>query len=103
MLGEIYYLSKGGKIYIAVDYNTLNVNEKFDRLNRLVNQMNINIDPLLVYENDPGYQRSGYATDSVVVAEDKFSDYSALPYLHSTYARSVRSLDSDGVSFLNYK
>jgi hypothetical protein len=87
------YLNKGGKIFIAVDYNTLNVNEKFDRLNRLLNQMNINIDPLLVYENDPGYQRSGYATDSVVVAEDKFSGYSALPYLHSTNARSVRKTD----------
>lgn len=88
------YLSKGGKIYVCVDFSSLNVNEKYDRLNRLLNEMNINIDPLLIYENDPGYQRSGYAVDSVVMADGKFYDYASLPYMHCTNGRSIRMIDN---------
>ena len=54
------YVKNGGKIFIAVDFNMKNVTERFDRLNLLVNQMGINIDPAMINENDPGYQRSGY-------------------------------------------
>lgn len=87
------YISKGGKLFIAVDYSAVNVTEKFDRLNKLVNQLDINIDPLLISENDPGYQRGGYTIDSVVTAVGDFAGYVSVPYLHSTYARSVRKLD----------
>ena len=88
------YVNRGGKLFVAVDYSSLNVNEKYDRLNRLLNQMNINIDPLLISENDPGYQRSGYSVDTVVVSVGQFESYTSIPYLHSTYARSVRLADT---------
>jgi hypothetical protein len=88
------YINNGGKVFIAVDYSSENVTENFDRLNRLLNQVDINIDPLLIYENDPGYQRGGYAIDSVVVATGDFANYVSVPYLHSTYARSVRKVDN---------
>ena len=88
------YLKNGGKMFVAVDYSSANVNERFDRLNKLLNQMNINIDPLLIYENDPGYQHSGVAIDSTVVATGDFANYASIPYLSCTYARSVTSVDS---------
>ena len=67
------YIMNGGKIFIAVDYNTKNVTERFDRLNLLVNQMGINIDPALINENDSGYQRGGYTIDHTVISTDSFS------------------------------
>jgi len=88
------YLSRGGKMFIAVDFAAHNVQEKFERLNKLVNQMNINIDPVLVYENDPSYQLNGYQIDSIVTADVAFTDYASTSVLHSTYARSVRKIDN---------
>ena len=83
------YINKGGKIFVAVNFNTLNVTESFERLNLLLNQMNINIDPVMINENDPGYQRSGYTIDHTVVATDTFADYSSIPYIHASYSRSI--------------
>lgn len=83
------YISKGGKMIVAVDYSSSNVTEKYDRLNLLLNQMNINIDPLLIYETDPGYQRNGYPVDSNVTVAADFSSYSSDFALHCTNARSV--------------
>jgi hypothetical protein len=83
------YVKNGGKIFIAVDFNTKNVTERFDKLNLLVNQMGINIDPAMINENDPGYQRSGYTIDHTVTSTDTFSDYSSMPYFHATYSRSI--------------
>ena len=88
------YLKNGGKMFVAVDFSSANVNERFDRLNKLLNQMNLNIDPLLIYENDPGYQHSGVAVDSTVVATGEFERYASIPYLSCTYARSVTSVAS---------
>lgn len=96
------YIQKGGKLLVSVDYNLKNVGERFTRLNKLLNQMNINIDPVLISENDPWYQLGGLSVDSTVNPTDGFKDYIDLGSLHSTYARSVRSLDSDGVSFTTY-
>ena len=96
------YLYKGGKVFIAVDYSTSNVTEKYDRLNKLINQMNLNVDPLLVSENDPGFQRSGYSVDTVVVAEGTFADYASVPYYHSIYARNVRAVDNANSSYTTY-
>ena len=92
------YINKGGKIYIAVDFNLKNVTEKYDRLNLLVNQMSINIDPAMINENDPGYQRSGYTIDHTVLAIDPFTEYSSIPYLHATYSRSVSSYNNPNSS-----
>ena len=83
------YLNRGGKMFIAVDYNIRNVGERYERLNLLVNQMNISIDPALIHENNPGYQLSGYSIDHTVVATDPFIEYSSIPYLHATYSRPI--------------
>lgn len=86
------YLNKGGKMFVAVNCSLDNASERYDRLNELLNQMNINIDPVLVYENDPGYQLSGYNIDSTVMTSDVFKEYSGFSLLRSIYARSVREI-----------
>ena len=96
------YLNAGGKMFVAVDYNINNVSEKYDRLNLLLNQMNINIDPVLVSENDPGYQLGGYSVDSTVMAADNFKDYSNINYLHSSYARSIRIIETSATGAITY-
>lgn len=88
------YISKGGKMFISVNYSLKNVGETFVRLNKLTNQMNINIDPSLISENDPGYQRGGYTVDSVVTVADEFKSYSNISLLHSTYARSIKAISN---------
>ncbi len=87
------YLTGGGKMFVAVDYNLANVSEKYTRLNLLLNQMNINIDPVLISENDPAYQL-GSSVDSTVMAADEFADYSNIKYLHSSYARNIRIIEN---------
>ena len=94
------YLSSGGKLLVAVDYSSINVNENFVRLNLLLNQMNINIDPLLIYENDPAYQLSGYAYDSNVTAVEPFDEFSSLPILHATYCRSVKQAENPNSAYI---
>lgn len=96
------YLKKGGNMFIAVDYSLDNVNVRYDRLNSLLNQININIDPVLISENDSGYQLSGSSIDSTVKAAELFTDYVDIPFLHSTYARSVREIDSSNSSVKTY-
>lgn len=96
------YLTKGGKVYIAVDYSGLNVNEKYARLNKLINQMNINIDPLLISETDPGYQRNSSTVDTIVKANGTFAEYTTLPYFHSRYARNVRAIETPNSDWTTY-
>ena len=96
------YLNNGGKIFIAVDYSSLNVNENYDRLNRLINQMNLSIDPYLISENDPGYQQSNSPFDSTVVALNQFEGFSTIPYLRNSYARSVRNYSSSIANVQTY-
>lgn len=97
------YLNKGGKVFIAVNYSDQNVNEKYEKLNKLINQMNLNIDPLLVSDTDPGYQRSGSSVDTVVVATGSFATYTELPYFHSTYARNIRTIDVPNSDWTSYQ
>lgn len=94
------YISKNGKLLVAVDCSMLNFSEKYERLNHLLNQMNVNIDPVLISENDPGYQLSGYQLDSVVKVANGFTDYADITLLHNTFARSVRNADVPGNEYL---
>ena len=94
------YMKNGGKLFVAVDYSTYNVTEDYFRLNQLLNQMNINIDPLLVYENDSGHQLSGSAVNSVVTVADDFSSYVSFSYLTSSYARNVRESDNPNQDYV---
>ena len=93
------FVKRGGKLFIAVDFNVINVTEKYERLNRLLNEMNLNLDPYLIAENDSGYQLGGYQLDHVVKACEGFTGYAEITLLHSTNARSVRSADIPGNTF----
>lgn len=85
------YIGKGGKLLVAVNYSMNNVSEDYVRLNKLLNQMNINIDPALIAENDPDYQLSGYQLDHTVRSVGAFRQYANVSFLHATYSRSVRN------------
>ena len=93
------FVKRGGKFFVAVDFNVINVTEKYERLNKLLNEMNLALDPYLIAENDSGYQLGGYQLDHVVKACDGFSDYAEITLLHSTNARSVRATDVPGNTF----
>ena len=93
------FVKRGGKFFVAVDFNVINVTEKYERLNKLLNEMNLALDPYLIAENDSGYQLGGYQLDHVVKACDGFSDYAEITLLHSTNARSVRAADVPGNTF----
>ncbi len=93
------YISRGGKLLVAVDYSTYNANESYVRLNLLLSQMNINIQHLLIYENDPTYQLGGYPIDSNVLAIEPFADYSSSPVLHNSYARSIAYAENPNTGF----
>ena len=53
------YMKNNGKLLVSVNYNINNTGEEFFRLNKLLNEMNINIDPALITENDPWHQLGG--------------------------------------------
>lgn len=96
------YINRGGKMFIAVDFNIRNVNERFEKLDLLTNQMNISVSSAMLYENDPGYQLSGYGIDHTVIATDMFSGYASIPYLHATYSRSIVAHINPGSSLKLY-
>lgn len=93
------FVKRGGKLFIAVDFNVINVTEKYERLNKLLNEMNLALDPYLIAENDSSYQLSGYQLDHIVKACEGFTNYAEITLLHSTNARSVRSADIPGNTF----
>ena len=88
------YMKNGGKLIVAVNYSYLNVNENYTRLNGLLNQMNINIDPLLIYETNPLNQLSSSPYNSMVQPYDYFAEYGNDPAFTISYARSVRAGDN---------
>ena len=83
------YLEKGGKIIVAVDYDIENVNESYSNLNRLLNEVNINIEKCMVTENDPKYQLNSQINDSLADVAKEYSDYTSNKQLHITLARPL--------------
>ena len=71
------YVERGGKVIISVDYSADNVNEAFPNLNRLLNEMNINIEHSMVSENDPAYQLNSKINDSQGDIVDKYSNFAS--------------------------
>jgi hypothetical protein len=96
------YMKNNGKLLVSVNYNINNTGEEFFRLNKLLNEMNINIDPALITENDPWHQLGGYTTDTSVNTVGAFVDYVQTGALHSTFARSVREVDTPAPSISVY-
>ena len=93
------FVKRGGKLLIAVDFNVINVTEKYERLNKLLNEMNLVLDPYLISENDSNYQLGGYQLDHIAKACEGFTDYAEITFLHCTNTRSVRSADIPGSTF----
>lgn len=96
------YVHNNGKLLVSVNYNLKNTAESFERLNKLLNILNINIDPALISENDPWSQLGGLTTDTSVSPVGVFTDYVQTGALHSTFARSVRSIDNADPAFSVY-
>ncbi|MCR4556204.1 MAG: GldG family protein [Saccharofermentans sp.] len=94
------YLDNGGKMFVAVNYSLQNVSEKYDKLNRLLNQYNVNIDNDLISENDPAYQLGGYTNDSTVTAVDDFLSYANINMFHSTNSRSISKSEPANSNFI---
>ena len=83
------YLEKGGKVIVAVEYSAGNANEGFKNLNRLLNEMNINIEQCMVSENDPSYQLEGQINDSLADIAKGFTEFSSQKRMHITLARPL--------------
>ena len=93
LLAMTEYVSNNGKLLVSVNFNLNNVGERYPRLNQLLNQININIDPALISENDPWHQLGGLTIDTSVNTVGVFQDYVKTGALHSSYARSVSATD----------
>ena len=87
------YINNNGKLLVTVDYNLQNTGVDFERLNKVLNQLNINIDAALISDNDPWHQLGGLTTDTTVNTTGAFVDYVNTGALHSTFARSVREAE----------
>ena len=93
------YIEKGGKVIAAVDYSSDNVGESYKNLNRLLNEMNINVEHCMVSENDPAYQLNTKINDSQADVAQQFSNYSSEKKMHITLARP---LSASAVKNSNY-
>lgn len=87
------FLSGGGKLIVAVDYTSINVNEPFGRLNQLLANYNIRIMDALIVENNPGYQLNNDPYNSLLDAGSQFTDMTS-GSLRNSYGRPVTEADT---------
>lgn len=85
------YVESGGKVIVAVDYSEENVNEAYPNLNRLLNEMNINVEHCMVTENDPAYQLNSMINDSQADVAERYTNFSSEKKMHITLARPLTS------------
>lgn len=83
------YVESGGKVIAAVDYSADNVNEAYPNLNRLLNEMNINVEHCMISENDPAYQLNSMINDSQADIAERYSEFASEKKLHITLARPL--------------
>ena len=83
------YIAKGGNVIVSVEYNSENANEPFKNLNRLLNEMNINIDQCMITENDPAYQLSGHINNSLADIGPAFEGFVSSKQFNITLARPI--------------
>ena len=96
------YVEKGGKVIVAVDYSADNVTESFKNLNRLLNDMNINVEHCLVTENDPAYQLNTQINDSQADIADRYKDFTSEKKVHITLARPVTATAAKNDNYTTY-
>lgn len=92
------YIEKGGKVIVALDYYIDNANESYENLNRLLNEMNINVEKCFVSENDPSY-RLDVDTDSKADVAESYVSFASVNKLHITLARPLGSIGSDNPDY----
>lgn len=89
------YLQRGGKLFVAVSYTQDNAYIDFKNLNDVLHDMNINIDPYVICENDTSYMLDGMGLESYL---DVTSEYSSLltdnSRVRASYMRPVREYDN---------
>lgn len=83
------YVENGGKVIAAVDYSEDNVSEAYPNLNRLLNEMNINVEHCMVSENDPAYQLNSLINDSQADVAERFTEFASEKKMHITLARPL--------------
>ena len=83
------YIARGGNVIVSVEYASENVNEPFTNLNRLLNEMNINIEHCMISENDPAYQLNGHINNSLADIGPAFTDMVSEKKLNITLARPI--------------
>lgn len=89
------YLSGGGKIIVAVNFYSTNVNETFPKLNALLANYNISIGSSLVVENSTEYMINSDPYNSLVDVSSDYIDFAnGSPYLRNSYARPVTDADT---------
>ena len=92
------YLADGGEFICSVDFTDENASETYSNLNAVLNNMNINIDPYVLKENDVNYMLddSGYSSLIAVNATfiDLSSDFEDYYQFRGSYIRPVRILNA---------
>ena len=92
------YLADGGEFICSVDFTDENSSETYSNLNAVLNNMNINIDPYVLKENDVNYMLddSGYSSLIAVNATfiDLSSDFEDYYQFRGSYIRPVRILNA---------
>lgn len=83
------YIERSGKVIAAVEYSADNVNESYPNLNRLLNEMNINVEHCMIAENDPAYQLNSMINDSQADVTERYSEFASDKKMHITLARPL--------------
>lgn len=87
------YIAKGGKLVVTVNYYA-NAQEKYEKLNSVLSDVNLTIDNYLIDENDPSYVLSSDYFESYVDIADEFKGFTEKNQLHCSFARPVRICDA---------
>ncbi|MBO4460229.1 MAG: Gldg family protein [Clostridiales bacterium] len=88
------YIANGGKLFVAVNYYYSNAQEKYDRLNSVLSDVNITIDNSLILDEEPGHKLNTQNYESYVDITDDFKSFAEKDKIHSAFARPVRSGDT---------
>lgn len=90
------YIKKGGKVIVAVDYNTNNASESYKNLNEVLNLMDLNIDFDIAIERNEKYvtAMSNYGgIEALCNVEDDYVEYASTKLLQTMNPRPVRKYD----------
>lgn len=97
------YLAGGGRFICAVNFVDSNSTESFANLNAVLNQMNVNVDPYVIKENDVNYMIDDTGYNSLIAVNSAFldqsSDFESYYQFKGSYMRPVRVLQDSSYEF----